>query len=111
MACQRTEDIYEYLARRFVGTDIPLLQAFNAFKAMRNELQSCENGLESLKNSSIALVEDVVGLQTKIRQLLDLAEAVMVLITRHPNWAQYIALEEMRLARTQPKTNVTYHIG
>lgn len=110
MACQQAENIYEYLDTRYVGNDIPLLQAFNAINAMRNELQSCEKGLKSLKNSSIATVEDVVGLQTKVRELLDIAEAVLVRITRHPNWAHYIALSEMRLARTQPRTEFTYKI-
>jgi len=85
---------------------MPLLRAFNHINQARKDLEAAKKGLEKIKSN---YEQEVVVLLPKVEELLTIAQAATILITRHPQWSHFIAVQEMRIANIQPK--MTYQIN
>jgi hypothetical protein len=107
MECEQAGDkVFEYLDKKFVGTDIPLLQAFEYINRAHKNLTTASKELSKIQKT--VDVEDVAILIIEAQKLNFIAEKILVLITQHPNWANYIAVQEMRLTRMQPQIGYQY---
>lgn len=102
------ENFYENLNVVFVSEHMPLFAAFNYVKCARIALISRRNSLNKLKNRNEDWKEEVDELLPRIERLLNLADHSLALITGHPDWARYLAIEEMRLARLTPQVHYIY---
>jgi hypothetical protein len=100
------DDVFDVLEAEFVGNDMPLLVAFDKVNSARSSLATAQNGLAKLLKNPMHATE-AGQLLAQVNVLRNAAERVLVVIARHPKYAEYKVIEEMRLARHQPK--VVYH--
>lgn len=98
------DNLFDVLDTEYVGNDMVLLAAYKTINCARSQLVRLEDGLTKLMNNSEYGVEST-NLLSKIILLRQGAQQALIMIARHPQYAQYKQIEEMQKARMQAAFN------
>lgn len=109
--CMHAGDkLFDVLDAYYVGNDMALLAAYKDINCARSQLNRAEAGLTKLVYST-SFNQEAAHLLSTVTTLRKAAEQALIMIARHPLYAQFKQIEEIRLARQAPTIQYTYQLN